>query len=46
MTLPASKDAQSVVTDPALQEVLASYNDAGYVTVWLDTLFGQNVGNA
>ncbi|GIG35440.1 extracellular solute-binding protein [Cellulomonas pakistanensis] len=46
VTLPASKDAQSVVTDPALQEVLASYNDAGYVTVWLDTLFGQNVGNA
>ncbi|TKR23189.1 extracellular solute-binding protein [Cellulomonas hominis] len=46
VTLPASKDAQSVVTDPALQEVLASYNDAAYVTVWLDTLFGQNVGNA
>lgn len=46
VTLPASKDAQSVVTDPALQEVLASYNDAAYVSVWLDTLFGQNVGNA
>lgn len=46
VTLPASKDAQSVVTDPALQEVLESYNDAAYVTVWLDTLFGQNVGNA
>ncbi len=46
VTLPASKEAQSVVTDPALQEVLASYNDAAYVTVWLDTLFGQNVGNA
>ncbi|WP_431837539.1 extracellular solute-binding protein [Cellulomonas sp. Y8] len=46
VTLPASKDAQSVVTDPALQDVLASYNDAAYVSVWLDTLFGQNVGNA
>ncbi|WP_147795491.1 extracellular solute-binding protein [Cellulomonas sp. Y8] len=46
VTLPASKDAQSVVTDPALQDVLASYNDAAYVSVWLDTLFGQNIGNA
>jgi multiple sugar transport system substrate-binding protein/raffinose/stachyose/melibiose transport system substrate-binding protein len=46
VTLPASKDAQSVVTDPALKDVLASYNDAAYVSVWLDTLFGQNVGNA
>lgn len=46
VTLPASKDAQSVVMDPALQDVLAAYNDAAYVSVWLDTLFGQNVGNA
>jgi len=46
VTLPASKEAQGVVTDPALQDVLASYNDAAYVSVWLDTLFGQNVGNA
>ena len=45
-TLPASKDAQSVVSDPALQDVLAAYNDAPYVVVWLDTLYGQNVGNA
>jgi hypothetical protein len=45
-TLPASKDAQSVVTEPALQDVLTAYNDAAYVSVWLDTLFGQNVGNA
>ena len=35
-----------MVTDPALQEVLAAYDDAAYVSVWLDTLFGQNVGNA
>ncbi|MCC2336496.1 ABC transporter substrate-binding protein [Cellulomonas wangsupingiae] len=46
VTLPASKDAQGAVTDPALQDVLASYNDAAYVSVWLDTLLGQNVGNA
>lgn len=46
VTLPASKDAQGVVTDAALKDVLAAYNDAAYVSVWLDTLFGQNVGNA
>src|SRR5665648_260687 len=46
VTLPASQEAQGVVTDPALQAVLQAYNDAAYVSVWLDTLFGQNVGNA
>ncbi|WP_263732426.1 extracellular solute-binding protein [Cellulomonas sp. SG140] len=45
-TLPASKDAQSAVTDPALLDILKAYNNAPYVSVWLDTLFGQNVGNA
>ncbi|KQP55358.1 extracellular solute-binding protein [Agreia sp. Leaf283] len=45
-TLPASTEAQSSVTDPALKDVLAAYNDAPYVSVWLDTLYGQNVGNA
>ncbi|MDN3497017.1 extracellular solute-binding protein [Planococcus sp. APC 4015] len=46
VTLPASQEAQSVVTDPSLQAVLAAYNDAPYVSVWLDTLYGQNIGNA
>lgn len=45
-TLPASKEAQGVVTEPALKNILEAYNEAPYVTVWLDTLFGQNVGNA
>jgi raffinose/stachyose/melibiose transport system substrate-binding protein len=27
-------------------DVLASYNKAPYVSLWLDTLYGQNVGNA
>ena len=45
-TLPASQEAQGVVTEPALMEVLASYNEAPYVSLWLDTLYGQNVGNA
>ncbi|GAA1524412.1 multiple sugar transport system substrate-binding protein/raffinose/stachyose/melibiose transport system substrate-binding protein [Agromyces terreus] len=46
VTLPANSEAQGVVTDPALQEVLAAINEAPYVSVWLDTLLGQNVGNA
>ncbi|CAD5991055.1 extracellular solute-binding protein [Agreia sp. COWG] len=45
-TVPASKDAQAGVSDPALKDVLKAYNDAPYVSVWLDTLYGQNVGNA
>ncbi|ADG75935.1 extracellular solute-binding protein family 1 [Cellulomonas flavigena DSM 20109] len=46
VTIPASKDAQAAVTDPALTQVLEAYNGAAYVSVWLDTLFGNNVGNA
>ena len=45
-TLPASQDAQGVVTTAALQSILKTYNNAPYVSVWLDTLYGQNVGNA
>lgn len=45
-TLPASKEAQSVVTDPALQDILAAYNEAPYTVIWMDTMLGQNVGNA
>jgi len=45
-TLPASKDAVDVVTDPSLKAVLSAYGDASYVMLWLDTMYGQNVGNA
>lgn len=45
-TLPANQEAQGVVTDPALLEVLAAYNEAPYVSLWLDTMYGANVGNA
>jgi multiple sugar transport system substrate-binding protein/raffinose/stachyose/melibiose transport system substrate-binding protein len=45
-TIPASQEAQGAVTDPAMQLLLTAYNEAPYITVWLDTLFGQNVGNA
>jgi multiple sugar transport system substrate-binding protein/raffinose/stachyose/melibiose transport system substrate-binding protein len=45
-TIPANKLAQEAVTTPALQPVMAAYNDAAYVATWLDTMLGQNVGNA
>ncbi|CAN5392380.1 extracellular solute-binding protein [soil metagenome] len=45
-TVPASQEAQAAVADPSLKLVLSAYNEAPYVTVWLDTLFGQNIGNA
>lgn len=45
-TLPASKEAQDVVTDPALKDILEAYNKAPYTVIWMDTMLGQNVGNA
>lgn len=45
-TLPANVEAQDVVTSEALKDILNAYNDASYVVMWLDTLLGQNVGNA
>lgn len=45
-TIPASSEATEAVTTPALQSALQAYTDAPYVSVWLDTLYGQNVGNA
>jgi multiple sugar transport system substrate-binding protein/raffinose/stachyose/melibiose transport system substrate-binding protein len=45
-TIPANQDAQSAVADPALQPIMAAYNQAAYVSTWMDTVLGQNVGNA
>jgi raffinose/stachyose/melibiose transport system substrate-binding protein len=44
--LPVNKQAQGVVTEDYLKAVLEAYNKAPYVSQWLDTLYGQNVGNA
>ena len=38
--------AQEAVTEPYLQSILESYNAAPYVSQWLDTVYGLNVGNA
>ena len=45
-SIPASAEAQSAVTDPALLPIMDAYNDASYIVLYLDTLLGQNVGNA
>lgn len=44
--IPANKSAQSVVTEPYLKTVLESFNKAPFVSNYLDTVYGQNVGNA
>ena len=43
---PVNTVAQEAVTEPYLQQILAAYNDAPYVSQWLDTVYGLNVGNA
>jgi ABC-type glycerol-3-phosphate transport system substrate-binding protein len=45
-TIPASSAAADVVTLDALKEVQAAYAKSGYVSLWLDTRLGQNIGNA
>lgn len=44
--IPVNKDAQSVVSEPYLKTALAAYQEAPFVSQYLDTLYGQNVGNA
>nr|AGU11066.1 Bacterial extracellular solute-binding protein [uncultured organism] len=43
---PVNTVAQEAVTEPYLQSVIAAYNDAPFVSTWLDTVYGLNVGNA
>lgn len=43
---PVNSEAQAVVTEPYLKSVLAAYAKAPFVSQWLDTVYGQNVGNA
>ncbi|MFI1992961.1 ABC transporter substrate-binding protein [Actinoplanes sp. NPDC020271] len=45
-SLPVNKQAQGAINEPYLKAVLDAYNKAPYVSQWLDTLYGQNVGNA
>ncbi|WP_248241598.1 ABC transporter substrate-binding protein [Microbacterium kunmingense] len=43
---PVNTVAQEAVTEPYLQQILEAYNSAPFVSQWLDTVLGQNVGNA
>lgn len=43
---PVNTVAQEAVTEPYLKEIIEAYNAAPYVSQWLDTVYGQNVGNA
>ncbi|RLK52670.1 ABC transporter substrate-binding protein [Microbacterium telephonicum] len=43
---PVNTEAQKSVTEPYLQQILEAYNKAPFVSQWLDTILGQNVGNA
>ncbi|AYG04078.1 extracellular solute-binding protein [Gryllotalpicola protaetiae] len=45
-SIPVNKDAQEVVTDPYNVSALQAFNKAAYASQYLDTLYGQNVGNA
>jgi len=44
--IPVNQDAQAVVAEPYLKSALAAYQEAPFVSQYLDTLYGQNVGNA
>jgi raffinose/stachyose/melibiose transport system substrate-binding protein len=43
---PVNTAAQGVVTEDILKSVLTAYQKAPYVSQYLDTNYGQNVGNA
>ena len=43
---PVNTAAQGVVTEDILKSVLSAYKKAPYVSQYLDTNYGQNVGNA
>ena len=45
-SIPVNQAAQSVITQPYNISALQAANKAGYSVTYLDTLFGQNVGNA
>jgi raffinose/stachyose/melibiose transport system substrate-binding protein len=46
VTIPVNKAAQSVVTESYNVSALQAFNKAAYTMQFLDTQYGQNVGNA
>ncbi|MCR2800307.1 extracellular solute-binding protein [Microbacterium sp. zg-Y818] len=43
---PVNTVAQEAVTEPYLIQIIEAYNEAPFVSQWLDTIYGLNVGNA
>lgn len=43
---PVNTEAQNAVTEPYLKSIIAAYNKAPFVSTWLDSVYGQNIGNA
>jgi raffinose/stachyose/melibiose transport system substrate-binding protein len=46
ITIPVNKAAQSVVTEPYNVSAMQALNQSAYTEEFLDTQYGQNVGNA
>jgi raffinose/stachyose/melibiose transport system substrate-binding protein len=46
VTIPVNKAAQTIVTEPYNISALRAFNKAAYSMQFLDTMYGQNVGNA
>jgi raffinose/stachyose/melibiose transport system substrate-binding protein len=46
VTIPVNKAAQSAVTESYNVSALQAFNKAAYTMQFLDTVYGQNVGNA
>lgn len=46
VNIPVNKAAQSIVTQPYSVSALDAFNKAAYTMQFLDTQYGQNVGNA
>ena len=45
-SIPVNSKSAASVTDPILKSILGYYSNAKYVSLWLDTRLGQNIGNA
>ena len=43
---PLNSEAQKIVTEPYLKSIIETYQKAPFVSEWLDTVYGQNIGNA
>ena len=45
-TIPLNKEAKDAVTEPYNIQMMEALDNATYVSDWLDTNYGQNVGTA